>query len=124
MSLELQGKVLEIGDVQEFNDGAFRKREMILQIQDGNYTQDIPLLAINNNVSLYDTLRVGDNIRVDINLRGNKYQEKHYLSANAWRISVVPKDDDTPVAAANDPVGEAPPTDNGDGGEEPDDLPF
>jgi hypothetical protein len=127
MSLELKGRIKEIGDVQSFNDGAFQKKQILLTVKDGAYTQDLPIDVSNKNLAIFDSFNVGDSVMVDINLRSNEWQGKHYPSINGWRVvAITDETADVPKAAvaeeapttAADPAP-ADPVDDAD-----DDLPF
>ena len=38
------------------------------------------------SISKLDTLTIGQDVSVEVNLRGNEYNDKYYLSLNGWRI--------------------------------------
>jgi len=122
MSLVLEGTVKEIGDLIE--KGTFSKKEILLTIDESSqWPQDIPIDVINKSVSILDSVGVGDKISIDINLRGNEYNGRHYPSINGWRLNVVTKGTGIPAqdtvqdaVAADGPI---PPEDDSDDG-----LPF
>jgi len=91
MSFEIEGIVKELGDEQSFNEGAFIKKEHLVEVQDGAYTQLIPVTVSQKNLGLFDAANVGDKVKVDINLRSNEYNGKHYVSVNGWRLAIVEK---------------------------------
>jgi len=121
MNLELEGIIKEIGGLQEFNEGSFKKKTILLTIEPGDFEQHIPIDASQKNLAIFDAMAVGDKVRVSINLRSNEYQGKHYPSINAWKVSIVEKGTGIPDSPTIEvePQGAAPPADDEDT-----DLPF
>lgn len=117
MSLVLKGKVVNIGDEWENDGGTFKKRELLLEIDPGDYAQEIPIEVVNKRLEILNGVAAGDEVEVEINLRGNEWNGKHYLSANAWKLNVLVKGEGVPATAAADTGG-------ADLEEDPDDLPF
>lgn len=85
--MELQGTIYKIGETETFDSG-FTKRLLVVE-SEGEYPQKIPMEFVKDKTSILDTYKVGDKVKVSINLRGNEYQEKFYLSAQAWKIEKV-----------------------------------
>lgn len=82
--MQVQGNIYKIGDTETFPSG-FTKRLLVVETE-GEYPQKIPMEFVKEKTSILDNYRIGDKVTVDINLRGNEYQEKFYLSAQGWRI--------------------------------------
>lgn len=125
MGLTLEGTVKKIHDEFENEAKTFKKTEALITIDEtSQYPQDIPIEAVNKNSSMFDAVNVGDVISVDINLRGNEFNGRNYVSINAWRLSItskgtgVPDSDPAPI----EPTGDA--TAGGDTDGAVDDLPF
>ena len=53
MSYELTGKIKLIQDEQTFNSG-FRKREVVVSVEDGNYTHEINLEFVQDKAALLE----------------------------------------------------------------------
>ena len=87
MSYETTGAIKLINDIQTFSSG-FEKREFVITT-DEKYPQDIKLELIKDDVVKTDQFKVGDNVKVSWNLRGNEYNEKFYVNLQAWRIEAV-----------------------------------
>lgn len=90
MSYEIQGKVIEIQELQTYSTG-FQKRVLVLEKacngKDGQVYRDmIPFEFVKNNVSKLDDVNVGDEIEVGFNLRGNEYKGKYFSSVQGWKI--------------------------------------
>ncbi len=53
------------------------------------YPQKVKFEFMKDSVSALDNYKVGDNVEVDFNVRGNEYKEKYYVNLNAWKINKV-----------------------------------
>lgn len=82
--MEVQGNIYKIGETETFPSG-FTKRLLVVE-SEGEYPQKIPMEFVKEKTSILDNYKVGDKVTVGINLRGNEYQEKFYLSAQGWKI--------------------------------------
>lgn len=103
--MKITGKIKVIYDTQTFDSG-FTKREFVVTTND-TYPQDIKIEVIKDKCSLLDLYKVGSDVEVSINLRGNEYNGKYYVSVQGWKIEAI-----------NQPIAEAQPV------EVEDDLPF
>jgi len=89
-TFEVSGEIIEIYDVQVISD-TFKKREFILKhAPNPEYPDFLKLEVVQNKTDLLDKYKVGDNVDVDINLKGKKWEkgEKsgYFNSLQAWRI--------------------------------------
>lgn len=90
---EIQGKVKMIGDTQTFGSNGFQKREMVVTT-DEQYPQDILIEFVQDKTGLLDKYRLGDTIKVDINLRGREWTSpqgeiKYFNTIQGWRITTL-----------------------------------
>lgn len=85
MSLELTGNLKVVMDEQVFDSG-FKKREFVITTQEEEYPQDIKFELIKDKCSEINKFKVGDSIKVHMNIRGNEYKDKYYVNLQAWRI--------------------------------------
>jgi len=90
--MEITGKVHEVSEIMEIKEG-FKKRELIVEyVSEGSqYSDFLKFEAIQDKVSLFDKLKVGDEIEVAFNLRGRAWTDKagkvsYFNSMLAWRI--------------------------------------
>lgn len=81
------GTIKVIMDLQTFDSG-FTKREFVVTTAD-DYPQDIKIELIKDKVSLLENLKVGDQVEVSINLRGNEYNGKYYVNVQGWKVDAV-----------------------------------
>jgi hypothetical protein len=123
--MEVTGKIKKIDETKTFGSNGFRKREMVLTT-DEQYPQFLLIEFVQDKCDLLNNFRVGEDVRVSINLRGREWQSpqgeiKYFNSIQGWRLEKL---------QAGTP-GEVPPMD-ASGFEpvssidenEPDDLPF
>lgn len=85
MAYELEGSIHKIFDVQTFASG-FSKREFVVEVPDGNYTQQIKLEAVKDKAAILDGVSEGDQVKVTFDLRGNEYKERFYVNLVAWKL--------------------------------------
>lgn len=89
-SFEIVGRLHLVSDTQQVKD-TFRKRDFVIEYQDGNYPQHIKFQVTQDRCSSLDNLRVGQDIKVMFNLRGRPYQSKtgetvYFTNLEAWRV--------------------------------------
>ena len=128
MNVEVSGKIKEIFEEQTFNSG-FKKKEFVVTTQE-QYPQDLKLELIQDKTDLLNGLDKGDEVKAQVNLRGNEYQGRYYVNLQAWRIEKVTAE--AASAAGVAPNESAPPQTGAPLPEEPDfssddaddDLPF
>lgn len=112
MELKIKGKVKVIMDTETFDSG-FSKKEFVITT-DEKYPQDVKLELIKDKTDLIDPYKVGSDIEVSFNVRGNEYNGRYFVNIQAWRIAGVIATETTPAPAAVEEVIE----------EGMDDLPF
>lgn len=88
MSYELTGKIKLIQDEQQFNSG-FRKREMVVTVEDGKYSQDILLEFLQDKIELLNGFKPGQEVTVSFNIRGREYNGRYFNNLAAWKISAA-----------------------------------
>lgn len=93
MSLQVTGKVIEIGNTQTVNE-RFKKREFVIEISEdinGNtYTNYAKFQAVQNKCEILDRFQIGQSITVDFNIKGNRWEKdgkvNYTTNLDAWRI--------------------------------------
>ena len=120
--MELQGKIKVIGTTMEVGSSGFRKRELVITTDD-QYPQHIAIEFVQDKVDLLNSLVIGDDVDVSINVRGREWinpqgEAKYFNSLQGWRIKAATQES----KAVTPPLEPAPYT----GSETPqlDDLPF
>lgn len=89
-SYEAVGTLHAVMDTQQVKD-TFRKREFVIEMQDGNYPQHIKFQVTQDRCALLDNYKVGQEVKVLFNLRGRPFQGKdgstmYFTNLEAWRI--------------------------------------
>ena len=86
MSYELAGTVKLIQDVETFKNGSFRKRGIVVTVEDGKFPQDILLEFVQDKISLLDDVNIGDNVQITFDLRGREYNGRYYNNLQGWKL--------------------------------------
>ncbi|UZR95072.1 DUF3127 domain-containing protein [Chondrinema litorale] len=92
MSFEVKGKLVEIYDENQVTD-KFKKREFVLEVQDGMYSEFVKMQLLQDKCDLINAFKVGDEINVSFNLKGRPYtrdgKTTYFTNLDAWRINPV-----------------------------------
>ncbi|MFT5847043.1 MAG: hypothetical protein ACJARX_000325 [Psychroserpens sp.] len=104
--MEVQGKVKMIGETQTFGSNGFRKRELVVTTEE-QYPQHILVEFVQDKTDLLDSYKVGQPVKVNINLRGREWvnpqgETKYFNSVQGWRIEAAQAEGSStpPVAPA------------------------
>ena len=87
MAYELTGKIKLLQETQTFGSG-FQKREIVLIVEDGKYSQEICLEFVQDKINLLDNLSVGQDITVFFNIKGREYNGRYFNNLQGWKITV------------------------------------
>lgn len=122
--MEVIGKVKLIGDVQTFGSSGFRKRELVVTT-DEQYPQMIMIEFVQDKTDLLNNYKVGQDVKVSINLRGREWinpqgEAKYFNAIQGWRIEGLSQGS----SAQNLPPVDKFEAASSVSDEEPDDLPF
>jgi len=105
--MEIIGKIKVIGEVETFGTD-FTKRNLVVTTNE-QYPQDLNLEFVKDKCSLLDKYKVGDEVKVGINLRGREWINpegvaKYFNSIIGWRIDkeVIEQGADVPVLDSNE----------------------
>ena len=88
---EVSGKVIVIGDIKEFGAKGFQKQDFVIETEE-KYPQSILIEFQQDNCDLTKPFKVGDNVRIGINIRGRAWdnpqgETKYFNSLVGWRIA-------------------------------------
>ena len=89
------GKVHLVEETKTYGQKGFRKRLVVLQQDNGRFTNHIPLEFIQDSCDSADQLNIGDEVEVTYRLSGRKWQRdpnsevKYFLSAEAMGFNVI-----------------------------------
>lgn len=110
MAFEVTGKLFKKMDSKQITD-SFRKREYVIELVDGNYTQLVSFQLTNDNCDKLDNLNEGEKIKTTFNLRGREWKNpqgevKYFNSLDAWKLEKVLEAVQTPIVKQTTPVEE------------------
>jgi len=121
--MNINGKIIEIFEIQKVTE-KFQKREFVVEYADNpSYPEYIKFELVQDRCSLLDPFKKGDEISVEFNLKGRKWEDKngvvkYFNSLQAWKL-----DENKSSAPQNQPpAGDEP--EWLANSEEGDDLPF
>ncbi len=107
------GKVHVIEDTKTFGQKGFRKRLVVLEQDNGRFTNYLPLEFIQEGCDTVDQLSVGTEVEISYRLSGRKWQRdpnsevKYFLSAEATGFQILGAPPAASDAQADDiPYGE------------------
>ena len=95
--IEIKGTVETILEIQEFASG-FKKRTIVVNTG-GKYPQTVPIDFAKEKIDLLDNLANGQEVAIGVNIRGNEYNGKYYVSLAGWKVDAgaVAADDCDPI---------------------------
>jgi len=92
---KVSGKVHFIDETKTFGQNGFRKRVVVLEQDNGRFTNYIPVEFIQESCDSVDGLKVGDEAEITFQLSGRKWQRdaasevKYFLNAQASSFKVI-----------------------------------
>ncbi len=126
--MEVSGKIKVLGETQTFGSNGFRKREVVVTT-DEQYPQMIMVEFIQDKCDLLNNFAVGDDVKININLRGREWINpegvaKYFNSIQGWRIEKLGGNTSQQAPAPVQDMNAFEPADDNNTTEEADDLPF
>lgn len=126
MAFDIEGKLYKKFDTQQVTD-SFRKREFVIEIQDGAYPQLIKFQMTQSNCEKLDGFQEENQIKVTFSLKGREYTKEgrttYFTNLDAWRVEKIGAD--TPQSApANSSFPDASDEPSSTDTPDTDDLPF
>jgi len=119
--MELQGKIIAIGQTEKFGAKEFKKRQLVIKT-DSQYPQSIPVDFTQDKCSILDSYSLGEFVNVSVNVQGTEWKGKYYVNLQAWKIE---KGEQEKTSASFMPDRHSAVSINHNTGEvEDDDLPF
>jgi hypothetical protein len=82
MKVEMTGKVIRVEDTETFGND-FKKRTIIVEIESGDYPNQVPIEAVKDKCALFDKFKEGDQVEVSAFLNGN-----HWAKGDKWFLSL------------------------------------
>jgi hypothetical protein len=119
----INGKLIVKNDTEQIKD-TFKKREFVISDEGSQYPQEIIFQLIQDKCDLLDPFNIGDEIKVNFNLRGRRWENpktgetRFFNSLDAWRLEKVAQEQvnhDLPPLPSSAPI---------ESFDDADDLPF
>lgn len=106
--MEIQGRIKQIFPSQMIGQNGFEKRALVI-VTEEQYPQTIIIQFTQQRCDLLDSLQVGQNVKVYINIRGREWTNpqgeiKYFNTIEGWKIEVI----QTTNVANQQPVQQAP----------------
>ena len=106
--MEIQGRIKQIFPSQTMGQNGFEKRDLVIVTED-IYPQTIIIQFTQQRCDLLDSLQVGQNVKVYINIRGREWtnpqgETKYFNTIEGWKIEVI----QTTNVAYQQPAAQAP----------------
>lgn len=109
----MRGVIHLIEATKNFGQKGFRKRLVVLEQDNGRFTNFIPFEFTNDGCDTVDQLHVGDEAEITYRLSGRKWQKdassevKFFLNAEAIKFKVLSEKGKSSETAANDAFAES-----------------
>ena len=82
---EVIGKIIVLNDSETVGSNGFEKRLIVVET-DEQYPQKVPVDFVQSKCVLLDNFIVGESVKISVNVRGNEYNGKYYVSLQGWKI--------------------------------------
>jgi len=113
---KVSGVVHLIEETKTYGNNGFRKRLVVLEQENGSFTNYIPVDFIKDSCDSVDDMNVGDEVEITYRLSGRRWQRdeasevKYFLSAEAVSFKILGSSGETmteKVTEGNDAFAEA-----------------
>ena len=91
--MEIQGRIKQIFPSQTMGQNGFEKRDLVI-VTEEQYPQTIIIQFTQQRCDLLESLQVGQNVKVYINIRGREWtnpqgETKYFNTIEGWKIEVI-----------------------------------
>ena len=111
--MEIQGRIKQIFPSQMLGQKGFEKRDLVI-VTEEQYPQTIIIQFTQQRCDLLDSLQVGQNVKVYINIRGREWtnpqgETKYFNTIEGWKIEVIQTTNVAYQQPVQQPVAQAAP---------------
>lgn len=111
--MEITGIIKVIGDTNVFGSNSFKKRDLVITTIE-QYPNDIIIQFTQQRCDLLDSLQLGQNVKVYINIRGREWtnpqgETKYFNTIEGWKIEVIQTTNVAHQQPVQQPVAQAAP---------------
>lgn len=82
---EVIGKVILVGNTEEVGQNGFTKRMLVVETAE-QYPQKLAIDFVKDKTTILDNYKVGDEVKVSVNLRGTEYNGRYFVNLQGWKI--------------------------------------
>jgi hypothetical protein len=86
MSYTATGIIKAIGKTESVGSNNTDKRELVITVPDGNYSNDMCLQMMKDKVTLVSNFQVGQKVNIHFNIKSNEYNGKYFTNLTLWKI--------------------------------------
>lgn len=83
--LTLSGTIVSIGQTEQVSE-KFSKREVVLDVKNGSYTDKVCLQFVKDRTDLLDPYKPGDEVHIHFNPNSREWNGKWFTNLTAWGI--------------------------------------
>jgi single-strand DNA-binding protein len=88
--MKITGELIKKFDSEKISD-KFTKRIFVLRTLE-QYPQEIAIQLNNDRCSLIDSIRQGEQVEANVNLRGREYNGKWFNTIECWSLNIQTAD--------------------------------
>ena len=86
--MNVSGKIHLIGQTETVGNNGFTKRQIVVETSE-QYPQKVAIDFVKDKCSILDSYKVGQEVTVDVNVRGSEYNGKFYVNLQGWKINAL-----------------------------------
>lgn len=86
--MEISGKIIVLNDTETIGAKDFKKRLVVVQT-DEQYPQTIPVEFTQEKTTVLNYYKVGDLVKIGINIRGSEWKGRYFANINGWKIDKI-----------------------------------
>jgi len=83
--MEVSGKVVSVGQTESVGQNGFTKRLLVIETNE-QYPQKLPIDFVKDKTSLLDQIKIDQDVKIQINLRGSEHNGRWYAQIQGWKI--------------------------------------
>lgn len=86
--MEIQGRIIVLNDTETIGAKDFKKRLVVLETTE-TYPQTIPVEFTQEKTTVLNSYKVGDLVKIGINIRGSEWKGRYFANINGWKIDKI-----------------------------------
>ena len=83
--MEVSGKVVSVGQTESVGQNGFTKRLLVIETNE-QYPQKLPIDFVKDKTSLLDQIKIDQDVKIQINLRGSEHNGRWYAQIQGWKV--------------------------------------